>query len=300
MVVFSRTKKRHTNRSIFYQPEAYFFIAPALFFVVLSLLVPALLTLLMSFTNITFLKPTRWVSLANYITLFHDDSFLQAIRNTIVYAFGVTLPTMVIGLLAAVVVNRQFRGRLAVRTIFYLPVLTSMIAAATVWLYLYEPYIGPLNSILAWFGFPRQLWLQDPERALYALIVVSIWRDFGTAMVIYLAGLQDIPQDLYEAAKLDGASPFTLFRRITVPLLSQVSFYLLIILIVQSFQVFELIYAMTGGGPLNSTSTIVFQMYQTAFGFTKFGYASAMSTVLFFTILFFSILGTYLAKRSQL
>ncbi|MBB3810263.1 carbohydrate ABC transporter permease [Pseudochelatococcus contaminans] len=277
--------------------SAYLFIAPALFILVLTLLLPAVLTIGMSFTNVTFLRPTRLVGLQNYITLFNDYRFHQAVWNTIVYTVGVTIPTMFLGLLAAVAVNRRFTGRVAVRTIFYLPALTSLIACATVWLYLYEPHAGPLNGLLSTLGLPRQLWLQNPNIALGALMVVSIWRDFGTAMVIYLAGLQDIPEYVYEAARIDDAGSLTIFFRITIPLLSSVTFYLLIILIVQSFQVFGLIYAMTGGGPLNATSTIVFQMYQTAFGFTRFGYASAMSTVLFFTILLFSLIGAWVARK---
>lgn len=287
-------------RRSFQAGSAYLFIAPALLILVLTLLLPAVLTVGMSFTNITFLRPTRWVGLQNYVTLLNDYRFHQAVWNTIVYTAGVTVPTMFLGLLAAVAVNRRFPGRIAVRTIFYLPALTSLIACATVWLYLYEPHAGPLNGILTSLGLPRQLWLQNPDIALAALIVVSIWRDFGTAMVIYLAGLQDIPEDIYEAARIDNAGPLRIFFRITIPLLSSVTFYLLIILIVQSFQVFGLIYAMTGGGPLNATSTVVFQMYQTAFGFTKFGYASAMSTVLFFSILLFSLTGAWIARKMRI
>jgi multiple sugar transport system permease protein len=132
-----------------------------------------------------------------------------------------------------------------------------------------------------------------------SLIIMAIWRDFGTAMIIYLAGLQDIPNDLYEAARLDGAKGKDIFLRITVPMLSSVTFYLLIILIVQTFQVFGAIYVMTQGGPLGSTETVVYQMYQTAFGYTEFGYSAAMSTILFLTILVFSIIGTRIMRRKD-
>lgn len=286
-----RPKVFHTNLA------AYVFLTPAFIILFLSLLLPAAATVVMSFTDISFLQSTSWVGVANYTKLMNDPGFRQALGNTIYYTAGVTIPTMVLGLLAAVALNRKFRFRIAFRTIFYLPVLTSLIAAAVVWAYLYEPYNGPLNAFLTKLGLPPLRWLQSPDLAMFALIIMAIWRDFGTAMIIYLAGLQDIPQDIYEAAKLDGAGKVAVFRRITVPMLSSVTFYLLIILIVQSFQVFGAIYVMTGGGPLGSTETIVFQMYQTAFAYTEFGYAAAMSTILFVVILFFSIVGSKLMQR---
>lgn len=289
------------NRTVSFNQtwSAYAFLAPALVIMFLSLLLPAAATVVMSFTDVSFLKPTSFVGFDNYIKLFQDTRFLQAVGNTAYYTVGVTFPTMILGLFAAVALNRQVPGRIVFRTIFYLPVLTSLIAAAVVWAYVYEPYAGPLNNILTQAGIPPKPWLQDPNLAMNALIVMAIWRDFGTAMIIYLAGLQDIPKDLYEAARLDGANGKDTFLRITVPMLSSVSFYLLIILIVQTFQVFGAIYVMTQGGPLGSTETVVYQMYQTAFSYTEFGYAAAMSTVLFFTILLFSIVGTRIMRRKD-
>ena len=278
---------------------AYLFLSPALLILFLTLLLPAALTIGMSLTNVSFLRPTSYVGFANYLKLVTDDHFRQAMGNTIYYTVGVTFPTMLVGLLAAVALNRKIPGRIAFRTIFYLPVLTSLIAAAVVWMLIYEPYAGLLNGVLALVGLPPQPWLQSPDLAMTALIVMAIWRDFGTAMIIYLAGLQDIPNDLYEAARLDGARGWDIFRRITVPMLSSVTFYLMIITIVQTFQIFGAIYVMTGGGPLGSTSTVVFQMYQTAFSYADFGYAAAMSTVLFLVILGFSILGTRLMRRGK-
>lgn len=279
--------------------SAYAFLAPALIILFLTLLLPAALTVLMSLTDISFLRPTSFVGFKNYLQLFADGNFRQAMGNTVYYTVGVTFPTMALGLLSAVALNRRFTGRVAFRTIFYLPVLTSLIAAAVVWMYIYDPYAGLFNSVLMALRLPPQPWLQSPELAMPALIVMAIWRDFGTAMIIYLAGLQDIPQDIYEAARLDGAKRRQIFFRITVPMLASVTFYLMIILIVQTFQVFGAIYVMTGGGPLGATSTMVFDMYETAFGHADFGYAAAMSTVLFLIILTFSILGTRLTQRGK-
>lgn len=299
-MAFQRTTSRPAKTVSFQQNwSAYAFLAPALVILFLSLMLPAVATLFMSFTDVSFLRPTNFVGLDNYIKLFQDERFRQAVGNTAYYTVGVTFPTMALGLLAAVALNQKVPGRIAFRTIFYLPVLTSLIAAAVVWAYVYEPYAGPLNNILNRVGILPKPWLQDPSLALNALIIMAIWRDFGTAMIIYLAGLQDIPNDIYEAARLDGAKGRDIFFRITVPMLSSVTFYLLIILIVQTFQVFGAIYVMTQGGPLGSTETVVYQMYQTAFGYTEFGYAAAMSTVLFFTILLFSIVGTRIMRRKD-
>ncbi|MDO1582670.1 carbohydrate ABC transporter permease [Rhizobium oryzicola] len=293
--VSSRTHRSQSTRNW----GAFAFLAPALLILFLTLVLPGLLTLGMSVTDVSFLRPTSFVGAANYLKLLSDPHFRDAMGNTLYYTVGVTFPTMAVGLLAAVALNRNFPGRIAFRTIFYLPVLTSLIAASVVWMYIYEPYSGLLNGVLVKLGLDPQPWLQSPGLAMPALILMAIWRDFGTAMIIYLAGLQDIPKDIYEAARLDGAGRRDILLRITIPMLSSVSFYLMIILIVQTFQVFGAIYVMTGGGPLGSTSTVVFQMYQTAFAYADFGYAAAMSTVLFLCILLFSILGTRLMPRSR-
>jgi len=299
MALQSSTALARRPQSFTQNWSAYAFLTPALIILFLSLLLPAAATVVMSLTDISFLRPTNFVWFDNYIKLVSDSRFRQAVGNTAYYTVGVTLPTMALGLLAAVALNGKLRGRIVFRTIFYLPVLTSLIAAAVVWMYVYEPYSGPINGTLTQLGLPPQPWLQSPNLAMTSLIVMAIWRDFGTAMIIYLAGLQDIPKDIYEAARLDGAKTKDIFFRITVPMLSNVTFYLMIILIVQTFQVFGAIYVMTNGGPLGSTETIVFQMYQTAFGYTEFGYAAAMSTVLFLAILLFSIIGTKLMRRGE-
>ena len=279
--------------------SAYALLGPALLILFLTLMLPATLTLGMSVTDVSFLRPTNFVGLKNYIDLFQDSDFHQAVFNTTYYTLGVTFPVMALGLLSAVAVNRVFPGRVLFRTIFYLPVLTSLVAAATVWLYIYEPYAGLLNGVFLALGLPAQPWLQNPDLAMPALIIMAIWRDFGTAMIIYLAGLQDIPSDIYEAARMDGARSPQIFFRITIPMLSSVSFYLMIILIVQSFQIFGAIYIMTGGGPLGATTTLVYQMYKTAFAYADFGYSAAISTVVFLIILTFSILGTRLTRRKD-
>jgi multiple sugar transport system permease protein len=278
---------------------AYLFVAPAIAILALMLVIPALSTIGFSVTDISFLSPAHYVGLSNYRSLLHDPSFRQAIVNTAYYTVGTTVPSMALGLLAAVALNGRFRGRGVLRTLFYLPVLTSVVAAAVVWLYVYDPQQGLLNGLLTQVGLPRPQWLASATLAMPSLIIMGVWRDFGSAMLLYLAGLQGIPGHVYEAARIDGAGRWRTLTRITIPLLNPVTYYLVIISIVGSFQVFGPIYVMTQGGPVGSTTTAVYLMYQNAFSYTKVGYASAMSTILFAVILAFSIVGSRFLRQEE-
>ncbi|WP_405970630.1 sugar ABC transporter permease [Streptomyces sp. NBC_00988] len=291
----ARSSRPHTRR----EWQAYLFVAPALVVLALMLLIPALTSLGFSFTDVSFLGPTHFTGLGNYRALWHDALFRQALFNTAYYTVGTTVPTLVLGLLAAVALNAKFRGRSLLRALFYLPVLTSIVAAAVVWLYLYDPQQGLINGLLVHLGIPRPTWLQSPSTAMPSLIVMAVWREFGSAMLLYLAGLQGIPGELYEAARLDGAGRFRILTRITVPMLRPVTYYLVVMTVVGSFQVFGSIYVMTKGGPVGSTTTVVYDMYQNAFTFSKIGYASAMSTVLFVVILCFSLAGARLLRTED-
>jgi len=275
---------------------AYLFIGPAMLVMSLMLILPALATVGFSLTDISFLRPTEWTGLENYRRLAQDADFRRALVNTAYYTVGTTVPALALGLLVAVALNKPFRGRVVFRTLFYLPVLTSVVAASAVWLYLYDPQGGFFNSLLAYAGLPGQQWLASERLAMPALIIMAIWRDFGSAMLLYLAGLQGIAGEIYEAARIDGAGPVRTLLRITIPLLKPVTYYLVVITIVQSFQVFGAIYVMTQGGPVGSTTTVVYSMYQNAFAYSEVGYASAMSTVLAIAILVFSILGGKLMR----
>lgn len=277
---------------------AYAFLAPAVVVLVVVVGIPALTTLGFSFTDVSFLRPTSFVGLKNYSTLAGDPVFLQALRNTLYYTIGVTVPTMALGLATALLLNARHRGRNIFRAILYLPVLISIAAAALVWVYLYDPDLGPFSGLLETLGLPSPRWLQNPSTAMPALIVMGIWRDYGTSMLLYLAGLQNVPEELREAAKLDGAGSFRTFWSIVLPLLRPVTFYLLVLTVTGSFQVFGSIYIMTQGGPIGSTSTVVFQIFQNAFSYSDFGYSSAMSIILFVLILAFSIIGARFVNRS--
>jgi len=284
-----RSHRARTGTRIRRGWAAYAFLAPALFLLVLFLVLPVLASLYFSFTNYSVIRSVRWVGLANYQGLLHDRLFLHSLVNTAVYAAGTTFPSMAVGLLLAVLLNTKLRGLVLFRTIFYLPVLMSLIAASLVWLWLYNPQVGLFNSLLASLSISPQRWLADEHLAMPALIVMGVWKEFGYHMLLYLAGLQSISPDLYEAASLDGATPVQAFRYITLPLLRPISFFIVITSTIASFQVFGAIYVMTKGGPLDTTTTIVHQIYINAFQFSKMGYASAMAFVLFVVIVIASV-----------
>ncbi|GAB3752062.1 carbohydrate ABC transporter permease [Microlunatus parietis] len=278
---------------------AYAFIAPAVVVLALVVGIPALTTLGFSFTDVTFLRPTEFVGLRNYLTLIGDPVFGQALWNTLYYTVGVTVPTMALGLGTAMLLNVRYPGRNVFRAILYLPVLVSIAAAAMVWIYLYDPDLGPINGLMQSVGLPTPRWLQSPSTAMPALIVMGIWRDYGTSMLLYLAGLQNVPEEVREAARIDGAGPARAFWSVILPLLRPVTFYLVVLTVTGSFQVFGSIYIMTQGGPIGSTSTVVYQIFENAFSYSDFGYSSAMSVVLFVLILVFSIAGARLVNGRE-
>ncbi|MFC7625700.1 carbohydrate ABC transporter permease [Microlunatus sp. GCM10028923] len=278
---------------------AYAFIAPAIVVLALVVGIPALTTLGFSFTDVTFLRPTEFVGLRNYLTLIGDPVFGQALWNTLYYTVGVTVPSMALGLGTAMLLNVRYPGRNVFRAILYLPVLVSIAAAAMVWIYLYDPDLGPINGLLQTVGLPVPRWLQSPSTAMPALIVMGIWRDYGTSMLLYLAGLQNVPEEVREAARIDGAGPVRTFWSVILPLLRPVTFYLVVLTVTGSFQVFGSIYIMTQGGPIGSTSTVVYQIFENAFSYSDFGYSSAMSVVLFVLILVFSIAGARIVNGRE-
>jgi multiple sugar transport system permease protein len=206
---------------------------------------------------------------------------------------------MGLGLLIALLLNNQIRARGFFRTLFYLPVVTPLVIAAIIWKWVYNGDFGLLNYYLIQLGIIHEplLWLADPNLAMPAVIITSVWKSVGFSMVVYLAGLQSIPEDYYDAAKVDGASIWRRFRDITLPLLTPTLFFLLITQFIASFQVFGIIYVMTRGGPANATSVYIYNLYQNAFAFGKLGYASAMAWILFVLLATFTLIQWKLQKR---
>ncbi|MFE5321631.1 carbohydrate ABC transporter permease [Paenibacillus sp. NPDC056579] len=263
----------------------------AIYFV--FIFIPVVWAIYLSFTNYTILNPGKWVGLSNYAALLKDGIFQKAFWNTMIFWVFKVVPTILLGLVIAVMLNVKIRGVAVFRGAIYLPGVLSSVAISMAWLWLLHPRNGPINAIVKLLGFAPQNWLQDPVLALPVVIAVSIWTNIGFAMIIYLAGLQGIPSHLYEAAAIDGATGIKKFLHITVPMLKPITFFLFITLTIRSFQIFDIVYILTGGGPLNSTTTIVSQIVKTAFEEYKMGYASAQAIVL----LFITVIVTFVNYR---
>ncbi|WP_262003057.1 carbohydrate ABC transporter permease [Microbacterium sp. Mcb102] len=238
-----------------------------------------------SFHEWNLLAPMKWVGFENYVKLAQDPQTQRAFFNTFYYLAGY-LPLVYIGGLAlALGLNTRFRGRNLLRGVYFLPVVTSWIVVALVWRWLLNPSVGVVNAGLALFGIDGPGWWTDPLWSMPSIILASAWKDLGFVMIILLAGLQAIPQDLYEAAKVDGAGPWRRLFGVTLPLLSPSTFFVVVISLINGFQVFDQVYAMTGGGPAGSSTVVVQRIYDLTFRYGAAGEASALSWMLFVLVL---------------
>ena len=266
------------------QRNGLLFAAPWLAGLAVFIVYPILASLYYSFCSYDAIRPPRWVGLRNYQQMFFDDPlFWKALGNTM-YMVAVGLPVgLVAGLAVALLLNQKVRGIAAYRTLYFLPSITPVVATSVLWLWLLNPEIGLVNTVLGKFGVAHPpLWLQDPGWSKPALILMGLW-GVGGSMVIYLAGLQDIPEALYEAARLDGAGTLAQFRHVTLPMLSPVILFNLIMGLIGTFQYFTQVYVVTGGtgGPEDSTLFFALHLFNRAFTDFRMGYASAMAWVLF-------------------
>jgi multiple sugar transport system permease protein len=266
--------------------SGYAFLAPSFIILAVFTYFPVAYALGLSFFKWRIMRgePT-FNGLGNYQLLLTSEDFWQAIWNTVYFAVG-SIPTgMAIALFIAILLNRPMRALPIYRTAYFLPTVTSMVAVSVVWMWIYHPDVGLMNYVLQLFHLPAIRWLNDPRWAMPALIILGIWKGLGYNVIIYLAGLQNIPQHLYEAAQIDGANRWQLFRNITWPLLTPTSFLILIMAVINSFQAFTEFHVMTQGGPIGSTTVIVYYLYQQAFQQFNMGYGSALAIVLFLIIL---------------
>jgi multiple sugar transport system permease protein len=250
-----------------------------------------------SLTSWKLLGTPTFVGSANYTRLIGDERFLMSLGNTLRLATIYVPLDLVVAVSLAVVLNRRIPFRNVYRAIFFLPLLTMPIAAATVWRWLYSPTYGLINAGLEGIHINGPAWLAEPLWAMPAIVVMIVWNGVGRDMVIFLAGLQAIPRDLYEAAEIDGASHWQTFRRITLPLLTPTTFFVTVVSTISSLQVFDAIYVMTNGGPGNSTRTVVFTVWEEAFRNYRIGYASAMTWALVILILGFTLLQFRVQRR---
>jgi len=264
---------------------AYFFLSPALLGLVGLTIFPIIASFFLSFTDWDALGAANFVGLRNVIALVNDGIFWRALWNTI-YFTAVSVPVgMALSLGLAMALNRAMKGMGFFRTIFLIPVISSTVATALLWGLMMDPYIGLLNYLLQLLHLPKSGWLTDINMAMPAIIGISIWKGLGYNMVLFLAGLQGIQQELYEAARIDGATKIREFFHITLPMLTPTIFFVLVISLISSFQVFDQTWVLTKGGPQNATITLVYYIYQTGFQQLRMGYASAMAYAMFFITL---------------
>ncbi|HOX32075.1 MAG TPA: sugar ABC transporter permease [Spirochaetales bacterium] len=257
---------------------------------------PMLGSLLLGFADWNMLTPPAFIGLGNYTELLADPVFPAVLRSTLEFSLLYVAGVMALGLAIALLLDRKARGIGFFRAAFYSPVITSAVAVGIVWSWLLSPRYGLLNNLLATLGLPEPYWLGDPRLALPTVAIVQVWKMSGYYMIIFLAGLQGIPHSLIEASKIDGASPRQRFFTIILPLLSPTTFFVLNVALIDSFKNFELIYAMTKGGPQNATNTLVYDVYLNGFVHYRTGYASALSYVLLACVALVTGL-SFLAKK---
>ena len=289
-------KKKAIQRD---RAAAYGMLAPFLLFFVLFVLYPLLKNLYYSFTNYNLGNKTKWIGLSNYRELFTDYWFLESLRNTAVYALFSVIFLTVLGLFISVLLNQRSRLVKIARTAMIIPYATSMVAVSMIWLYLLDPTTGYVSKLLVALGVGSPpLWLDDPSLALPSLIGSNIWKNLGYCMIIYLAGLQGIPPELYEAATVDGAGFLQKHWKITLPQIAPVTFFVFVNNCIEAFKTFEQVQIMTQGGPVTATTTVVYQIYVRAFNDFRMGYAAAMSVVLFVIIFAVTMLNFRMFRSS--
>lgn len=269
--------------------ECYIFILPAVLGLLLFYVGPMISSLYYSFTDYNLLSPAEWVGLQNYRDLMDDELFWKSLRVTALYS-GVSVPlVLLLALGMALLLNQKLKGMTFFRTIYYLPTVMSGVAIATLWKWIFNADYGVLNLLLDKIGIRGPMWLTDESWAIWALIMTSLWTA-GGSMLIFLAGLQSIPNDLYEAASIDGAGRWSKFRNITMPLISHVTFFNLVLGIIGALQVFTEAYVLTRGGPNNSTLLLSVYLYRNAFEYLKMGYASAIAWAMFAIVMVLTLL----------
>ena len=270
---------------------------PALVLILVFLIVPIVLTFILAFTNARLIspEPARFIGVDNFVRLFGSDTFWASLRNTVIFAVVIVPFQSALALVLAFLVNTKTRGTNFFRTVYFLPVVTSIVVVSMLWLFLYQPN-GLINALLAKIGIQGPDWLGNPNTALLAIIILSAWQAVGFHMVIWLSGLQTIPGELYEAADLDGANTWQKFAHVTWPGLRQTRTFILITITISAFALFSQVNLMTDGGPLDATTTLVYQAVRTGFQQQQTGYASAISLVFFVLVLAVSLIQRYLTR----
>jgi multiple sugar transport system permease protein len=292
-----RRFQRPSQKTIRENITGYLFALPWLINLILLTTLPVGSAVYYSFTQYNVLKPARWIGLQNYQTMLTDDPlFWTALNNTIYYAMFAVPMGLILALTLALLLNQQVPGIAFFRATFFLPSIVPVVAASVVWAWILNPEFGLINDLLGRLGLYRPPWLTSPQWSKPALILMSLW-SIGPTTIIFLAGLQDIPRHLYEAAEIDGASAWQRFVTVTIPLLTPTIFFNLVVGVIDAFQIFAQVYIISEGGPVWSTLFYVFYLWQQGFRFFKMGYASALALVLFVIILALTLVVLYTSRH---
>ncbi len=292
-----QTRSRRNGRTRDQTFWGYLMVAPMMIGFAIFFLIALVASLYLSFTDWKVISAPNWVGFENYLRLPRDPVFMESLRNTAMLTVPNVVLRLLFSMLLSIALNSKIRFRAFYRTLFFMPVLTMPVAIATIWKWLFDPGFGPVNAQLGRMGLPKPEWLNQPETAVIAVVIVLLWSGVGYDMVIFLAGLQNIPREYYEAAQLDGASGFRQFRDITLPLLTPTTFFLSVVAIIGSLQVFDLVYVMTRVANINRFPTIVYYIYEEGFQNFRMGYAVSIAWVLLAIIMIFTLLQFWLQRR---
>ncbi len=276
------------------------FIAPAMIVFVIFLFIPAITSVYLSFTSYNVFSPAKFIGIKNYTRAFSDTYFLIALKNISIYVIIFVPSVIILSFLLAVLLNAKVKGIKLFRILFYLPCLTSTVASAIVWKWLMNPNSGLLNKILGVFGLPQSTWLNESKTALVSIVIICVWSALASNIMIYLAALQNIPQSVYESAKIDGAGPVRCMLQITLPLVAPTTFFVMTMALIGSFQVFDQIYVLTSGGPAHATTVPMYLIYTNAFKESQMGYACAQAMILFVMIMTVTFIQQKFNKESRI
>jgi multiple sugar transport system permease protein len=276
---------------------AYIFLLPNLVLFLTFTIYPVFASFYYSLNRWDLHTPMEFIGLGNYRALFADETFHKVLWNTFYFTAGVIPFQTALGLLIAVALNQKLRGMTFYRAVYFVPVVTSTIAVSLVWQWMYQPQWGVINSLLASIGIQGPNWLFSTTWAMPSVILMSIWKNVGYSVVLYLAALQSVPESLYESAMIDGANAWQRFWRITLPLISPTTFFIIVLSVIGSFTSFDQVYILTQGGPARATSVIAHYLYQNGFQYFAMGYAAAIAYVLFAMLFAMTLLQWYYRRR---
>lgn len=278
--------------------KIFFFLGIPLIPLLVFWFIPMIVSLWLSFTNWDYISPTYdYVGIDNYTNALTNEDFYQALKNTLFFGFWTVVPTIVIGLLLALLLREGLKGITFFRSLLFTPWITPMVAMSIVWSWIYEPDIGLLNQILGWLNLPQPAWLMNSETAMWAVIIVTVWKQAGWAMLFYSDSLSKIPKELYEVSDIEGSSWWQKMRTIVMPLVSPTTLFLVIMTTIESIKAYDQIQVMTQGGPAGSTRTLLYLYYQMAFEQFNMGQATAIATIIIVLTGVLALLMFYISKR---